>query len=78
MTGRSYKYKYYCRNCRTHYKKEDCPLYESNVQKYPICPSCPQKYKVRVTAHNKKWKEYVQRTRISMIPIFSKKDGLQR
>jgi hypothetical protein len=50
-------------------------MYQSKVQRFPICPSCPTKYKLRVSSHNKRWKEYVQRTRVSMIPIFNSKNN---
>ena len=47
-------------------------MYQSKIQKYPVCPSCPQKWKLRMTAHNKKWRDYIEKTRIHAIPILSK------
>ena len=72
LNGKSFEHHYYCRNCRTYFKKEDCEFHQSKIQRYPVCPSCPTKYKLRVTAHNKKWKDYVQRSRLEIIPILSK------
>lgn len=51
----------YCKNCGKHFKEEICPIHESKVQKYRICPSCPQKYKMRRKAHNKSSHEYYLR-----------------
>jgi hypothetical protein len=48
-------------------------MHQSKIQKYPVCPSCPTKYKLRVAAHNKKWKDYIQRTAIDTIHILSKR-----
>ena len=46
-------------------------MHQSKKQKYPICPKCPTKYKLRISAHNKKWKDYIQRSRIDPETILS-------
>jgi hypothetical protein len=51
----------FCRQCMTAFKEEDCPYYQAKVQKYKVCPSCPQKYKMRRKAHNKNSHEYYER-----------------
>ena len=73
MQGQSYKDNYYCRICRKYYKKENVEFHQSKVQRYPVCPSCPQKWKLRAVAHNKRWKDYIQRNTLNMIPILSKR-----
>ena len=45
----------------TAFKEEDCPIHESKVQKYRICPECPAKYKLRRHPHNKNSNEYYLR-----------------
>ena len=44
--------KLYCGSCHKYYDESECELYESKVQKWHICPSCPQKYKMRRKARN--------------------------
>jgi hypothetical protein len=55
----------YCRKCLTHWREEQCPMYESPGRskiKYRVCPNkeCPR-LKLRSRSHNKKWKEYYAR-----------------
>ena len=48
----------FCTQCGKQYKKEDCPFIQSKVQRYQICPVCPQKYKLRAKPHNKNSTKY--------------------
>lgn len=74
MQGQSYRDNYYCRICRKYYKKEAVEFHQSKKQRYPVCPRCPQKWHLRKSAHNKRWKNYIEKSRISMIPILSKRE----
>lgn len=51
----------YCSKCKKHFKQEECPLYQSITQKYPICPTCPEKWRLRKRPHNKRWFVYYNR-----------------
>lgn len=43
----------FCNSCGKQYKIEECPDYQSKIQKWKVCPKCPQKYKLRSKPHNK-------------------------
>lgn len=48
----------FCTQCKKNFKEEICPYHQSKVQRYQICPECPQKYKLRRHAHNKNSTKY--------------------
>lgn len=51
------KGKLYCKYCQKYYFITDCPIYQSKIQKWPVCPKCPYKYKLRVSTHNKNYRK---------------------
>ena len=41
-------------------------MHQSKIQRFPICPKCPTKYWLRISAHNKNWKDYIQRSELML------------
>jgi NAD-dependent SIR2 family protein deacetylase len=47
-------YNYYCSRCEANTPIEKCPIYTStNGRKYPICPSCGDKRRMKTTVSKK-------------------------